>query len=125
MIYNKKITCIVCPIGCKINVKMKNGKCVKINGNLCKIGIKYAKNESIKPKRILTTSVLVKNGVWPLVSVKTSKPIPKRKIFFVLKKIKKIKIKAPVYIGQKILSNVENTGIDIIATKTVKKSENK
>jgi CxxC motif-containing protein len=64
---------------------------------------------------------LVENGKWPLVSVKTTKPIPKDKIFDVLKEIKQVKINAPVKLGQKLMKNVANTGIDVVATKTVEK----
>jgi len=117
----KKITCIVCPIGCKILVRT-NGKQFEIlNGNKCKRGIEYARNEALDPRRILTTSILVKGGEWPLVSVKTTEPIPKDKIFTVLKKVHQITVDAPVKSGQIILKNIDNTGINIVATKTVKR----
>ena len=70
---------------------------------------------------MLTTSVLVKNGQWPLVSVKSSKPVPKQKVFFILKIIKNKTILAPVKSGQIIIKNVANSKIDIIATKSIKK----
>lgn len=121
MIEEKEITCIVCPIGCKILVRT-DGKHIKnLDGNKCKRGIDYAEHEALDPRRMLTTSVLVNGGKWPLVSVKSSKPIPKEKMFQVLKEIKKTKIKAPIKSGQKILKNVSNTEIDILTTKTVKK----
>ena len=117
----EEITCIVCPIGCKILVK-KDGSNVEIlDGNRCKRGVEYARSEALDPRRMLTSSVLVKGGIWPLVSVKSSKPIPKEKVFSVLEQIKKINIKAPVTSGQIVLKNVAQTGIDIIATKAVKK----
>ena len=81
----KEITCIVCPIGCKIFVRMDGTNIEKIDGYKCKRGIAYARSEVLDPRRVLTSSVLVSNGEWPLVSVKTSKPIPKNKIFDVLK----------------------------------------
>lgn len=121
MTNEKEITCIVCPIGCKILVE-KNGKDFEIcNGNKCKKGIEYARSEALDPRRMLTSSVLVNNGEWPLVSVKSSRPVPKNKIFQVLKLIKNAKVDAPVTLGQNILLNVGNTKINIIATKSVKK----
>lgn len=117
----KDITCIVCPIGCKILIKT-NGKHFKIlKGNKCKKGTEYARNEALDPRRMLTSSVLVTNGEWPLVSVKSSKPVPKNKIFSVLKEIKKTKVNAPVKSGQIIIKNVANTKINILATKSIKK----
>jgi CxxC motif-containing protein len=116
----KKITCIVCPVGCKILVKT-DGKQFEIQGgNKCKKGIEYARNEVLDPRRILTTSILVKGGEWPLVSVRSTQPIPKDKIFAVLREIHKISVGAPVGVGQVIVKNIVNLGIDIVATKTVK-----
>ena len=120
----KEITCIVCPIGCKILVRTDGTRFEVLEGNKCKKGLEYARNEALDPRRMLTTSVLVKNGDWPLVSVKSSQPIPKEKVFSVLEEIKGINVKAPVKSGQVILRNVADTGIDIIATKKVKNVEN-
>ena len=123
MVVEKKITCILCPIGCEILAEIKEGECRIIEGCKCKGGEEYAINEVFNPKRMLTTSILIENGVWPLVSVKSSKPIPKEKLFNVLKQIKKTTIKAPVKSGQIIIKNLENIGINIIATKTVKEKK--
>ena len=117
----KKITCIICPIGCKIFVKTDGKQIAVTKGNRCKKGIYYARSEALDPRRMLTTSVLVRGGEWPLVSVKSTKPIPKDKLFPILKQIKKITINAPVGSGQKIIKNILNIGVDIVATKTIKK----
>jgi len=117
----KEITCIVCPIGCKILVKTDGSNFELIDGNKCKQGINYAKSEALDPRRVLTSSVLVQNSQWPLVSVKTSKPVSKNKIFTVLQEIKNSKVKAPVESGQIIIKNVCNTKIDVIATKRIEK----
>jgi len=117
----KEITCIICPIGCKILVKTDKKNCKIVGGNRCKKGIDYAKNEATNPQRILTTSVAVENGGWPLVSVKTSQPVPKEKIFHILEEIKKMSVKAPIKNGDIIIKNILSTGADVVATKTVKK----
>lgn len=119
MISERNITCIVCPIGCKILVKTDGIQFEIVGGNKCKRGIEYARSEALDPRRMLTTSVLVNNGEWPLVSVKSSKPIPKEKLFSVLKEVRGTAVKAPVKSGQTIIKNAANTGIDIVATKTV------
>lgn len=113
------ITCILCPIGCEIRINKK--ELFIIDGAKCKKGIEYSKNEVLNPKRILTTSILVRNGNIPLVSVKTNKPIPKDKIFKILKIIKNTSVNAPIEIGEIIIKNILDTGSDIIATKTIKK----
>jgi CxxC motif-containing protein len=119
MVFEKDITCIVCPIGCKISVKTDGKHFDYCDGYKCKRGIEYAKSEAFDPRRMLTSSVLVIDGEWPLVSVKSSQPVPKDKVFSVLKEIKQIKINAPVKSGQLIIKNVANTNIDIVSTKSV------
>ena len=119
MIAERNITCIVCPIGCKILIKTDGTQFEIVEGNKCKRGIEYARSEALDPRRMLTTSVLVNDGEWPLASVKSSKPVPKEKLFSVLKEIGGTAVKAPVNSGQIIIKNAANTGIDIVATKTV------
>ena len=119
MVSEGNITCIVCPIGCKILVKTDGAQFEIVGGNKCKRGIEYARCEALDPRRMLTTSVLVNDGEWPLVSVKSSKPVPKEKLFSVLKEIGGKSVKAPVKSGQTIIKNAANTDIDIVATKTV------
>ena len=48
---------------------------------------------------------------------------PKDKVFEVMNEINKIKIKAPVLVGDVIISNVLNLGVDIVATRDVKESK--
>jgi CxxC motif-containing protein len=117
----KQITCIVCPIGCKIMVKTDGKNFEVCDGNKCIKGIEYARAEALDPKRMLTSSVFVKNGEWPLVSVKSSEPVPKNSLFTVLDEIKKARVNAPITLGQILINNVANTKINIVATKSVKK----
>ena len=121
MTEEKEITCIVCPLGCKILVKT-DGKNFEISdGQKCRRGIEYARSEALDPRRMLTSSILVKNGKWPLVSVKSSKPVPKHKVSDVLKEIKKSSVQAPVNLGQIVIKNVAGTKIDMITTKSINK----
>ena len=122
MTEEKEITCIVCPLGCKILLKKTRCQVEVLSGNKCKQGIDYAINEALDPRRMLTTSVLVENGEWALVSVKSSDPVQKDKVFAVLREIRKIKVKAPVKAGDIIIKNVIGTGIDILATKSIKEN---
>ena len=54
-----------------------------------------------------------------MVSVKTKSDIPKGKIFDCVKALKGVSVKAPVHIGDVIVSDVAGTGVDIIATKEI------
>jgi CxxC motif-containing protein len=121
MVNEKTITCIVCPVGCKIVVKTNGSKVDVLKGSRCKQGLEYVRNEAVDPRRTLTTSVLVKNGEWPLVSVKTSEPVPKDQVFSILQRIKETTVDAPVTSGDVIIKNV--LGVDIVATRSVKKKK--
>ena len=123
MTNQQEITCIVCPIGCKIMVQSDGPSAKVLTGHRCKEGISYATTEALDPRRMLTSSILVHDGEWPLVSVKTSNSVPKKDIFNVLKDIQKTSVNAPVKRGDILLSNVANLNIDIIATKTIQKKK--
>ena len=99
-----------------------NGDEIEVEKNLCPRGEEFAKEEIERPMRILPTSVRVIGGERELVSVKTSAPIPRDRIFDVMEIIKKTSVKAPVEIGQVIIENVLNLGVDVVATRSVRSS---
>jgi CxxC motif-containing protein len=74
----------------------------------------------VNPVRIITSTIKIKSEVLKRLSVKTSKPIPKNKIFDIMKEINKIEVKAPIEIKDIIIKNVLELGVDIIATRSVK-----
>ena len=111
-----ELTCIGCPMGCTITVETEENKILSVNGNTCNVGDSYARQEVTAPSRIVTTTVRMKGGKYPVIPVKTNKPIPKSLIPDVIQAIKKIDITSPVQIGDVILSNVLDTGSDIVVT---------
>ena len=113
----KELTCIVCPTGCSITVELDDKNVVSVNGNSCKRGEKYASEEVSAPKRTLTALVRVENGITRVTSVKTSTSIPKEMINDIIEEIGNIKLTAPVEIGDVVLSNVLNSGADIVVTR--------
>lgn len=117
----KTLTCINCPLGCTVSVTMVEGKIEDIAGNNCKRGEIYARKEIIAPTRIVTSVVRVNHGEIPMASVKTQRDIPKEKIFDCMQAIQRVQIEAPVMIGDVIMPNVCNTGVDIVATKNIKR----
>ncbi|MCY6356694.1 DUF1667 domain-containing protein, partial [Clostridium sp. ZS2-4] len=54
-----------------------------------------------------------------VVPVKTEADIPKDKIFECVKALKGLAVKAPVNIGDVVLENFADTGVNVIATKKV------
>lgn len=115
----KELICIGCPLGCMITVKLEQGKVKNITGQTCRRGEEYARKEIISPTRIVTSTVRVDGGHLDMVSVKTKSDIPKNKIFQCIAQLKDICVEAPVHIGDVILENVADTGVNIIATKEI------
>ena len=112
----KSLICVSCPLGCPIEVEIENGEVVAVTGNTCKRGDAYARAEITNPVRSLTTSVKVENGVHPVVPVKSSGPVPKDKMFECMKVINSATVKAPVKIGDVVIENILDLGVDIVAT---------
>lgn len=117
----RKITCIICPNGCALQVKVEDEEVLDVSGNACMRGYAYAQNEVQNPTRMLTSTVEVEGGSAPRVSVKTEKEIPKGKLMECARELKGVKVKAPVHIGDKLVKNISQTGIDIVATVNVPK----
>lgn len=117
----KELTCIGCPMGCSLLVELAENAETKVLGNSCKIGENYAVKECTNPTRIVTTTVLVSGGIYPTVSVKTEKDIPKDKVFACIKELKNIVVAAPIQIGDIIYENILNTDVNIVATRNIKK----
>ena len=113
----KEMTCIICPRGCALKVEI-SGENITVTGNSCKKGYQYAVEEYTNPTRTVTSSVRVENREDTMVSVKTAKPIPKDKIFEVMRLIREKKVCAPLHIGDIIIKDI--FGTNIVATKNVK-----
>lgn len=110
----KSLTCIVCPMGCSIVAEMEDGK-VKVEGNQCPRGKKYAENECISPMRTLTTTVRCKSG--EILPLKTEKEIPKERIFEAMEVINKACPVLPIAVDDVIIENV--FGSNVVATRNI------
>ena len=109
------LTCIVCPMGCKIEAEITDGKIEYIKGNTCPRGAEYAENECINPIRTLTTTVKCSDG--GVVSVKTDVPVPKNKIAECMEVINNAEAVLPISVGDVIIKNILGTHADVVATQ--------
>lgn len=112
-----KMICVSCPKGCTLTVTTDGKTVVKVSDASCKRGEDYAHQEITDPRRMVASTVKVKNGTHPLVPVYTAAPVPKPLIFDILAEIRKTELKAPVKTEQVVIENVLNTGINIIASR--------
>ena len=110
----RRLTCIICPRGCAMEIDLDT---MKVTGNSCPKGERYAIDECTNPVRTVTSSVRVDNRENTMVSVKTEQPVPKAHLFDVMKEIRAAKTLAPVKIGDIIIKDVYGT--NVIATKNI------
>jgi CxxC motif-containing protein len=115
----KEFTCIVCPMSCSLTV-YQEGDNIIVEGNSCNRGKVFGENEFINPKRMLTTTVKVEEGYVKRLPVISSDEIPKNKMFECVKKLYKISVKPPIEIGQVIMENICDTGVNIVASRSIK-----
>lgn len=108
----RKLTCIICPLGCPLTVELADGKVEKVTGNTCKRGAAYAQDECTNPQRTVTSTVICSDGTP--VAVKTDGTVPKDKVFECMEIINRIVAPLPVRIGDILASDV--FGVNIVAT---------
>ena len=111
----RNLTCIVCPMGCQLNVTVDQGKVSAVFGNSCPRGAEYAKNESTHPMRTVTSTVRSEYG--SRIPVKTDHPIPKEHVLDCMAVMKKLAVRTPVKPGDILLENLY--GSNLVATAEV------
>ena len=116
---SRKISCIVCPLGCVGTVALQDGAVVSATGFTCKRGEAYARDEVTAPKRVLTSTVRVVGGVLPLAPVVSSRPLPKAKLLAAARCLATVQVDAPVQEGQVIVADLLGLGVDIVATRPI------
>ena len=70
---------------------------------------------------ILTTTVKITSETSRLLPVKTDKPISEEKLKKAMKRISKLQLKAPIMVGDVIVRNFTEKGINLVSTKTVER----
>ena len=113
------MNCIMCPLGCEMTVTIEDGAVTSVTGNTCPRGPKYAHDEVVAPRRMLTSTVQVKGGLLPLLPVVSKTTLPKERILDCAAALRQIAVKAPVTEGQIIVENILGLGVDIIASRSM------
>ncbi len=107
--------CILCPKGCRLRVNMNN----QVSGHFCSRGEVYALKEISHPERIVPSTIRIKGSRIKRLPVKTDRAIPKEMIFKIMEVLNGIEVEAPINLGDIIIFNVLDTGVNIVATRSV------
>ncbi|MBQ9264536.1 MAG: DUF1667 domain-containing protein [Clostridia bacterium] len=118
MATTEMITCINCPVGCRMEVTHEGEQVLSVKGNTCKRGDSYARQECVAPLRMVTAVAPVREREMP-VSLKTRTPIPKKLIDDCMRAVMDHPFEAPIAAGDVLIENVCGSGVDVIATKAV------
>ena len=113
--------CVVCPTSCPVNAEWNDTELLSIDHAQCKLAWDFIRGELFDPRRMVTSTVLVREADLPLVSVKTDAPVPKDMVLQVMDYLAGVVVRAPLGIGDVIVPNVLGTGSNIVATRKVLK----
>ena len=113
----KEFVCIECPKGCRLKVDDD----MNVTGNTCIRGKTYAINELTCPKRVITSTVVIESKLVSRMPVMTENEVPKEKMFEIVKALDEVRLVAPVKCRDVVIENVCDTGVNIIATRTIEK----
>ncbi len=119
VIEKRHFTCVICPIGCEIDVELANGDVVSMEGNKCAKSEEFVLQELREPMRTLTTTVHISGARWPMLPVRTDKPIPRRLLFEVMAELSVVAVRAPVRMSDVIARDVGGTGVDVVASRNM------
>lgn len=120
-----QFNCTTCPSECLLTVEVErdvNGSVAAIHsvtGNRCPRGDKFAHQELTCPMRVLTTTVAVFGGDEALLPVRTAEAIPLALHAQAMDLIRGVVVDAPIRMGEVVLPNLLNTGIDLIASMDI------
>jgi len=115
----KHFICVVCPIGCEIDIVHDGSKIISMEGNKCERSEEFVSQELIEPMRILTTTVRIQGSRWAVIPVRTDKSVPKRLFPSMMRQLRRIKVQTPVNMLDVVVRDVLGTGANIIATRTM------
>jgi CxxC motif-containing protein len=114
--------CINCPLSCSLELIEEDGEVLEVSGNDCKVGKKYAEEEFKDPRRMVTTTVKVRDGVLPLLPVVSENPIPKKMVKEAARVLGNLVLDAPIEDRQIIYKDILGTGINVISSRKLDKA---
>lgn len=109
-----KIICIMCPVGCEMEVTKSGGK-ISVKGNSCPRGVIYGEKEVTSPERMVTT---IKQYKGKTIALKSNNPVSKKLVEDVLREIKNTPVTRSMSAGDVFIKDVLNTGVDIVVTSS-------
>lgn len=115
--------CTTCPNDCALSVKVDavddTPRVLDVTGNRCPRGVAFARQEITCPVRVLATTILVEGGDEQLLPVRTAEAIPRALHLSAMETLRHLSVSAPITMGDVVLENLLDTGVDVIASLDV------
>ncbi|MHA1820215.1 MAG: DUF1667 domain-containing protein [Promethearchaeota archaeon] len=120
---SKDFVCTICPNSCRLHIEVRSPNELVVSGFTCPKGMEFGKQEFLEPKRMLITTMKIKNGVLPVIPVRSNKPIPKEMIFKAMEEVNNTEVKAPVKMGDVLIKNLFNLNVDVVASRDMEEKK--
>lgn len=115
--------CTTCPSECLLDVVVEEcgetSSVVSVHGNRCRRGAAFAEQEIVCPMRILASTIPISGGDQPLLPVRTEEAIPRSLHMQAMGLLRATQASAPIRMGDVIVPNILDTGIDLVASLDV------
>jgi CxxC motif-containing protein len=115
----EKYICVACPLSCDLVLTVNASGDMEVSGAGCQRGEAYAKNERTAPKRMITTTVRIEGAAVGLLPVIGASPVPKELFRDCLAFLYGVKVVSPVRMGDVIVRDIMNTGVDVLAARSL------
>lgn len=129
---SEELICITCPLGCHLSIdRLEDGE-LAVSGNRCPRGIRYANEELLAPKRVVSATAALDAGSRAScdaagdglcevsrVPVRSTAAYPKEGVPELLAAIYALRVRLPVRRGDVLIADYKGSGVDVIATRTL------
>ncbi len=128
---SEELVCITCPMGCHLSVDRLGDGSLAVSGNRCARGVKYATEELLAPRRVVSATVALAGGgaektarlrglgTVSRLPVRTSSGFPRNEVPGLLKAIYALNVELPVRRGDVLIADYQGSGVDVIATRSL------
>lgn len=123
---SQELICITCPLGCHLSVDRNTDGSLAVSGNRCTRGVRYANEELLSPKRMVTATARIRRsagqdtlGTIARLPVRSSAAYPKERVGELLKAIYSLEVGLPVRRGDVLIADFQGSGIDVVAARSL------
>jgi CxxC motif-containing protein len=115
------LTCIICPVGCELEVTLGGDGDVHVLNNRCSRGVDYAVQETTAPERTFTSTVILRGSALERrLPVRLDRVISKARLLDMAEYVRTLEAEVPVSMGDVIQFDVLKLGVNLIASRSVK-----